>query len=161
MDGAFGNTKRILMDGSSPSSGNTGTKSDPSAPSPCIQMTDHSQVSWVWSSMVSSSSVMGSEIVCNGAYFFLAFLPATAVLKVAPAVKRGTVEAAILMAAPVAGLRPVRAARLEDLKVPKPTRVTVSPLATALTIVSIVAFRARSASALVSSEDLAMASISS
>jgi hypothetical protein len=60
-------------------------------------------------------------------FFFAAFLPATAVLKPTPAVKRGTVVAAILSSAPVCGLRPVRAARLDDLKVPKPTRVTVSP----------------------------------
>ena len=97
----------------------------------------------------------------NGAYFFLAFLPATAVLKVAPAVNFGEVDAAIFRAAPVPGLRPVRAARLTDLKVPKPTRVTVSPLATALTMAAMAAVSARSESALVSSDDFAMDSISS
>jgi hypothetical protein len=50
---------------------------------------------------------------------------------------------------------------LTDLNVPNPTRVTVSPLATALTMLSMVAFNARSASALVRSAPLATASMSS
>src|ERR1700735_4014312 len=41
------------------------------------------------------------------------------------------VEAAILIVAPVAGLRPVRAARDWTLNLPKPGRETSSPLATA------------------------------
>src|SRR5512139_1608046 len=95
-------------------------------------------------------------------YFFLAaFLPATAVLKPAPAVKRGTVEAATLITAPVCGLRPVRAARLDDLKVPKPTRVTVSPLATALTTAARIASSAFPADALLMSASAAAASINS
>ena len=67
--------------------------------------------------------------------YFLAdfFLPDTASLKPDPALNFGTVVAAILIVAPVLGFLPVRAARLADLKVPKPTRVTVSPLETALT----------------------------
>ena len=44
----------------------------------------------------------------NEDYFFLF----TAALKAAPAVKRGTVAAAILRASPVRGFLPVRAARL-------------------------------------------------
>lgn len=39
-------------------------------------------------------------------FFFADFLPATAALKPAPAVKRGTVAAASLISAPVCGLRP-------------------------------------------------------
>src|SRR5512135_2623015 len=95
-------------------------------------------------------------------YFFLAaFLPATAALKPAPAVKRGTVVAAILISLPVCGLRPVRAARLADLKVPKPTRVTESPLETALTTASRMASSARPAAALLMSASAAATSINS
>src|SRR5690606_17237328 len=57
-------------------------------------------------------------------YFFLGF---TAALSVAPAEKRGVLEAAILIASPVAGLRPLRAARFATEKVPKPVMPTVSP----------------------------------
>ena len=39
----------------------------------------------------------------------------------------GTLAALILMAAPVRGLRPVRAARLGAVKVPNPVMVTVLP----------------------------------
>ena len=56
-------------------------------------------------------------------FFFTTFLPATAALKPAPAGKRGTVVAAIFSSLPVWGLRPVRAARLEDLKEPNPIRL--------------------------------------
>ena len=63
------------------------------------------------------------------AYFFLAtgffvaaFLPDTAALNPAPAVNLGTVVAAILSSLPVCGLRPVRAARLDDLKPPPERR---------------------------------------
>jgi hypothetical protein len=96
------------------------------------------------------------------AYFFLAaFLPATAALKVAPAVKRGTVVAAILSSLPVCGLRPIRAARFDDLKLPKPTRVTGSPLETDLTMAAMTADSAFSAAALLISASLAVISISS
>lgn len=102
------------------------------------------------------------SLLNRGDHFFLAaFLPATAALKPAPAVKRGTVVAAILISLPVAGLRPVRAARLDDLKVPKPTRVTLSPLETAFVIAAIAASRALPAAALDSSASLATASMSS
>src|SRR3569832_947285 len=94
-------------------------------------------------------------------FFFAAFLFATAVLKTAPAVKRGTVDAAILISAPVCGLRPVRAARLDDLKVPKPTRVTVSPFATALTTASRIASSALPAAALLMSASVAATTINS
>src|SRR5574340_1084653 len=94
-------------------------------------------------------------------FFLAAFLPATAALKPAPAVKRGTVDAAILISAPVCGLRPVRAARLEDLKVPKPTRVTVSPFETALTTASRMASSALPAAALLMSASVAATSINS
>ncbi len=44
----------------------------------------------------------------------------TEFFNVRPALKRTDFEALILMASPVRGLRPLRAARLETLKVPKP-----------------------------------------
>ena len=55
------------------------------------------------------------------------YLPFTASLRTLPAVNPGRRAAAILISSPVRGLRPVRAARLFTLKVPKPTKVTVSP----------------------------------
>ncbi len=54
-------------------------------------------------------------------YFFLF----NAALKAAPGVNLGTLAAAIFKASPVRGLRPVRAARLVALKVPKPINWTV------------------------------------
>jgi hypothetical protein len=56
---------------------------------------------------------------------------------------------------------PVRAARLAGLKVPKPTRVTESPLDTALTTAPMTAARVRSAAALLISASLATTSMSS
>ena len=44
-----------------------------------------------------------------------------------PALKRATFLALIFIVAPVCGLRPVRAARLDTEKVPKPTNVTLPP----------------------------------
>jgi len=51
----------------------------------------------------------------------------TAFFRPAPAENFTVFLAGILMALPVWGLRPVRAARLPALKAPKPTRVTLSP----------------------------------
>ena len=47
-----------------------------------------------------------------------------------PATNFGWTEAGIWIVAPVAGLRPVRASRLADLKVPKPTKEISSPALT-------------------------------
>ena len=47
-------------------------------------------------------------------------------LSVFPALNLGDLEALILIALPVAGLRPLRAARLVTAKVPKPVQVTLS-----------------------------------
>src|SRR5450759_199964 len=55
------------------------------------------------------------------------FAPFTAVLRDAPALNAGALEALILRGAPVAGLRPLRAARLRTSNVPKPTNATLSP----------------------------------
>src|SRR5574343_274385 len=96
-------------------------------------------------------------------YFFFAavFLAATAALNAVPAVNFGTVVAGIFSVAPVFGFLPVRAARLADLKVPKPTRVTDSPLATVLTTAATMADNALSAAALVIPASFAATSTSS
>src|ERR1035437_5834312 len=93
-------------------------------------------------------------LFCKGAYLAAAFaalraapLGSTAALNFEPAVNFGTVVAAIFSAAPVLGFLPVRAARLTDLKVPNPTRVTVSPFLTAVSIVSMNVSRIRLAAA--------------
>lgn len=62
--------------------------------------------------------------------------------------KLGTLLALISRVAPVCGLRPVRAARSLTPKVPKPTRVTVSPAFKASVTEAIVASKALPASAL-------------
>ena len=72
----------------------------------------------------------------------------------------GTFLAGIFNSAPVCGLRPVRAARFETLNVPNPISVTVSPFLRALVMFSMVASRARPASAFVDPVALAIASIS-
>src|SRR5690606_34427247 len=67
----------------------------------------------------------------------LAALGSTTALNFAPATNFGTVVAGIFRAAPVDGFLPVRAARLADLKVPKPTSCTASPFLTAVWMGSI------------------------
>src|SRR5690606_36617588 len=79
----------------------------------------------------------------------------------APALNFGVFLALILIVSPVAGLRPVRAARLVTENVPKPGIVTLSPFFSVFVIVSRVALSARSASAFVRSVAFAMASTSS
>src|SRR5262244_1919720 len=56
-------------------------------------------------------------------YFLL-----TAFFNSAPGVNFATLRAAILMVAPVCGLRPLRALRAETENVPKPIKATRSPL---------------------------------
>src|SRR4051794_8105060 len=58
----------------------------------------------------------------SGPYFLL-----TAFLSSTPGVNFATLRAAILITAPVWGLRPLRALRCDTANVPKPTRVTRSP----------------------------------
>src|SRR5674476_826451 len=84
---------------------------------------------------------------CYGNNYFLA--PFTAVLRVAPALNAGALEALILRAAPVAGLRPLRAARFLTSKVPKPTRATLSPFFKVAVMMSISAPLVLSASTFV------------
>src|SRR6476620_2948653 len=55
---------------------------------------------------------------------YSASAPLTAALSFAPGVKRTAVDAGMSIAAPVLGLRLVRAARLLALKLPKPVMVT-------------------------------------
>ena len=73
----------------------------------------------------------------------------------------GTLAFLILIAAPVRGLRPVRAARLPTAKVPKPTRETVPPFFKVVRTAPMVASRARPAAAFDRSACLAMCSINS
>jgi hypothetical protein len=63
--------------------------------------------------------------------------------------KLGALRAGIFNSAPVCGLRPVLAALLETLNVPKPIRVTVSLFFKAFVIASTVASIALPASAFV------------
>src|SRR3546814_11019512 len=65
------------------------------------------------------------------------------------ALKRTDLEAAILIGSPVCGLRPLRAARLLTLKVPKPTIVKPPSFFIALPIASNTASTASPAAALV------------
>src|SRR5690554_6389083 len=85
----------------------------------------------------------------------------TASFRALPALKPGTLAAAILISAPVCGLRPVRAARSLTEKVPNPTSTTESPFFRAPVMLSTTASTARPAAALGISADAAMASISS
>ena len=59
--------------------------------------------------------------------YFFALPLAILSVKPFPALNLGTFLALIFKTAPVCGLRPTRAARLETEKVPKPTSVTLSP----------------------------------
>ena len=85
----------------------------------------------------------------------------TSALNPDPALKLGTVVAAIFISSPVWGLRPTRAARSDAFQVPKPGRVTCSFLATVETIVSVNALRHASTLLLGSPVCSAAASISS
>src|SRR5581483_1237899 len=70
----------------------------------------------------------------------------TAFFSAAPAVNFGTLDAAIWIFSPVAGLRPSRALRCETLNLPKPENVTSLPRFRALSIVSSIASTASPAS---------------
>jgi len=78
--------------------------------------------------------------------YFLA--PLTAVFSAVPALNAGALDALILIGAPVAGLRPLRAARLRTSNVPNPTSATLSPFLSVAVMTSISAAILRSASAL-------------
>jgi len=101
----------------------------------------------------------GSILNKFSAFYFL--VPFTAVLSAAPALKAGALDALIFKGAPVAGLRPLRAARLRTSNVPKPTSATLSPFLRVAVMMSINAVILRSASALVLSVLAASASINS
>src|SRR5450756_2302575 len=91
--------------------------------------------------------------------YFLA--PFTAVLSIAPALNAGALDALILRAAPVAGLRPFLAARFLTSKVPNPTNATLSPFFRVEVMISISAAMALSASTFVLCVFCATASINS
>ena len=80
----------------------------------------------------------------------------TASLSALPGLNLGTFCALILTAAPVRGLRPVRAERIPIWKLPKPFSATTSPLRSLLLITASVASSARVAWALGMSPCLAM-----
>jgi len=85
----------------------------------------------------------------------------TLVLRLWPGVNFGTTAAAILMASPVRGLRPSRAARALVWNVPNPTKTTLSPSAICWLTVSMKASSILLAAALEHSLFVAMASINS
>jgi hypothetical protein len=85
----------------------------------------------------------------------------TADLSVAPGLNAGDFDAAIFSSAPVAGLRPVRAARSRTSNEPKPTNDMSSPAVSVSVTTSINAAKFRAASALVLPVFVASASISS
>src|SRR5918996_950194 len=78
-----------------------------------------------------------------------------------PGANFGTRLAGILISEPVCGLRPVLALRCTEEKVPKPTRVTFSPLRMASTTEVCIQFSALSACPLVMPASLAIAETSS
>src|SRR5450759_3236107 len=96
---------------------------------------------------------------CYGNNYFLA--PFTAAFNVAPALNAGALEALILIASPVPGFRPFRAARFLTSKVPKPTKATLSPIFRAAVMMSISAPMALSASTFVLFVFVAIAAINS
>ncbi len=85
----------------------------------------------------------------------------TASFRPFPALKRGFRDAAISIVSPVLGLRPLRAARSPTENVPKPTKLTVSPLRRPCVMASNTASTARAAEALLRSACSATFSISS
>src|SRR5476649_1899043 len=93
------------------------------------------------------------------AYFF--FVGLTADFRVAPAENFGVFDAAILIASPVAGLRPLRAARFATEKVPKPVMPTVSPFFRRSVMMAISVFTAPLAAAADTSVRFANSAINS
>lgn len=87
--------------------------------------------------------------------------PFTAALSVAPGLNAGTLDASIFSTSPVLGLRPVRAARLRTSNVPKPTNERDSPVFRVSEMMSSIAPKPRSASALLQPVLLANSSTSS
>ena len=65
--------------------------------------------------------------------------------KSAPALNFATFLAAILISAPVCGLRPVRALRLLTENVPNPTKITLSPFFKASAVADVKLFNAEAA----------------
>ena len=102
-----------------------------------------------------------NPITMKNLIYFLAFPPAILVEKSFPALNLGTFLALIFMVAPVCGLRPLRAARAVTEKVPKPTKVTVSPFFKVDTTAPVNASSASFACFFVMPESLAICSINS
>src|ERR1700710_1253262 len=85
----------------------------------------------------------------------------SASLSALPGRNLGILAALILIASPVRGFRPVRAARLPTAKVPKPTSDTEPPFLSVVRMAPMVDSSARVAAALEISAFFAMCSISS
>lgn len=128
---------------------------------------------WGWFSQAEWQMCAGGIYLSSGVGFidnhmtgalampFYPFLDVDAVIdseKSLPTLNAATRLARISMTAPVLGLRPERAKRLRASNVPKPTRVTFSPLATDLIIASMVRLMICSASFLVVPASLATTS---
>ncbi len=105
------------------------------------------------------------QLIKKGAIGSLFYLSSnyllTASFNALPAEKAGALRAAIFNSAPVRGLRPVRAARLDTLNVPKPIKVTVLLFLSAAVIASVAASHARPAAAFERSALAAIALINS
>ena len=84
---------------------------------------------------------LSQESVILKIYFSKNYFLFTNSLNFLPAEKAGTVLAAILISLPVCGFLPVLAALFLDSNVPKPTKVTFSPLATVFCTVSTKPFK--------------------
>src|SRR5207248_2283244 len=94
------------------------------------------------SGIIPTNSKSGKADPCRVGLQFRSYLARlTAFLSSAPGVNFATLRAAILMVAPVCGLRPLRAFLWETENVPKPIRATRSPFfkaeVTLSTVVSI------------------------
>ena len=85
------------------------------------------------------AAVPVAERAAEAATFGSFFAPLTTSLKLWPALNFGTDVFLIFTAAPVRGLRPVRAGRATFSKTPKPVMATRSPEATARVTVSMTA----------------------
>src|SRR5215469_7503934 len=95
-------------------------------------------------------------------FWLLSYFPRlTAFFSSAPALNLATRRAAILMVAPVCGLRPLRALRCEIEKVPNPIRATRSPFFKAPVMLSTVVSMAEAAWVLLMPQLAAMRSIKS
>src|SRR5581483_770648 len=104
----------------------------------------------------------GRDDPCRFCFALWTYLPRlTAFFSSAPGVNFATLRAAILMVAPVCGLRPLRALRCETENVPKPISATRSPFFRAPVMLSTVVSIALAAWVLLMPQPAAMRSMRS